>query len=100
MKTRNSNEELHSRRDFFKNAAKGVLPIIGAIVMVSVPVFTRAENSDGVTNCMGCQGKCMASCTGTCSNQCKGSCKYDCIGGCKAGCRNTCKYKCTNSNKY
>lgn len=34
---KNKNEELQSRRDFFKKAAKGVLPILGAVVLSGAP---------------------------------------------------------------
>ena len=33
MKTKNENEELQSRREFFKSAAKKALPVIGAIAL-------------------------------------------------------------------
>ncbi|MBR5002978.1 MAG: Cys-Xaa-Xaa-Xaa repeat radical SAM target protein [Bacteroidaceae bacterium] len=89
------NKELRSRREFFKKAAKGALPILGAIVLASNPILSRAaEVSMG---CVGCEGSCMSSCKGTCSEECKGTCKYDCIGGCKAGCRGTCKNSCKRS---
>lgn len=32
------NEELQSRREFFKKAAKGALPILGAVVLASAQV--------------------------------------------------------------
>ncbi len=89
------NKELRSRREFFKKAAKGALPILGAIVLASNPILSRAaEVSMG---CVVCEGSCMSSCKGTCSGECKGTCKYDCIGGCKAGCRGSCKNSCKRS---
>ena len=35
-------EELQSRRDFFKKAAKGVLPVFGAVVLAGVPNIMKA----------------------------------------------------------
>lgn len=35
------NEELQSRREFFKKAAKGALPILGSIVIVHCLFFPR-----------------------------------------------------------
>ena len=39
---KNKNEELQSRREFFKKAAKGALPILGAIILASNPVLAKA----------------------------------------------------------
>ena len=41
MDGKKKNDELHSRREFFKNAAKRVLPIIGAIAL-SNPIIQAA----------------------------------------------------------
>ena len=35
-------DELQNRREFFKKAAKGALPILGAIVMANVPNVLNA----------------------------------------------------------
>ena len=46
MKKNEKNEELQSRREFFKKAAKGALPILGAIVLANAPaVINAAENA-------------------------------------------------------
>lgn len=40
------NEELQSRREFFKKAAKGALPILGAILLSGAPqILNAAEKS-------------------------------------------------------
>ena len=39
------NEELQSRREFFKKAAKGALPILGAVVLASAPGLANAAES-------------------------------------------------------
>ena len=41
MKTK-KNEELQSRREFFKKAAKGALPILGAILLAGMPNVVNA----------------------------------------------------------
>ena len=90
------NEELQSRRQFFKNAAKGALPILGAIALANVPVILKATESP-VTGCQGsCSGLCQGcrSCTGTCSGLCEGcrGCQGTCSGLCEGcrGCTGTC----------
>lgn len=45
------NEELQSRREFFKRAAKGALPILAGAVLLSSPVVSEAAN---VMSCAGC----------------------------------------------
>lgn len=76
MKDQKKNEELQSRREFFKNAAKAALPILGAVVLANAPVIARAANSDAP---MGCS---QSTCSGGCKNSCT-SCQYTCQGGCK-----------------
>ena len=87
----NKNEELQSRRQFFKKAAKATLPILGAIVLANVPLVSKAaQTSRGCENCYkGCVGGCTGctsctSCTG-CSGSCYLSCS-SCQGSCKGGC--------------
>lgn len=94
MKKSEKKEELQSRREFFKRAAKGALPILGAIVLSNAPIFVRAAESEGCT--------CGSSCTGTCdgcSGSCKGTCRgcYGCSGTCDGTCRGTCRASCANS---
>ena len=74
-------ENAQSRREFFKNAAKNVLPILGITLLANIPMTIHATETP--MGCNGCAGKCMASCKGTCN------------GGCKTGCRNTCKNTCS-----
>ena len=93
------NEELQSRREFFKKAAKGALPILGAIVLASSPVLAKAAEGEAASGCRyepcvggchnGCKGGCKDICT-SCHNGCKGGCKDICT-GCHNGCTGTCK---------
>lgn len=78
----NKNEELQSRREFFKVAAKAALPVIGAVVLSQVPVAAHATQSS----------YCQAgyACTGGCSGNCKGECKYGCT-SCSGGCQGSCR---------
>ena len=88
MEENKRKEELQSRRDFFKKAAKAALPVIGAIVLSSAPVFAKADTVE-----LGCTGSCYGLCKGGCEG-----CKYTCDGGCKNGCT-SCKYTCSGGCK-
>ena len=84
MKKNKNNEELQSRREFFKKAAKGALPILGAIVLANAPAIMNAAGE----NPMGCNGYCAQHCSAGCASSCTG-----CGGGCK-GCTGTCENAC------
>jgi modification target Cys-rich repeat protein len=90
--------KIQTRRDFFKNAVKGALPILGAIILVNNPLVGKAAET--VMGCKygcssgcykSCNTGCESSCYGTCKHACEG-CKYTCSGGCKNSCEGTCKY--------
>ena len=88
MYEKKKHEELQSRRDFFKKAAKAALPIVGAIVLASAPsIVTAAEKEP-----MGCET--------TCSGPCKGNCHGQCIDTCRGGCERTCSGRCEGSCKF
>lgn len=84
MKQTKKNEELQSRREFFKKAAKGALPILGAIVFAGAPgILNAAESAPNGCSRYGC-----GVCTSSCSGACKGGCYTTCSGGCKFyGCK-------------
>ena len=90
MADKKRNEELQSRRDFFKKAAKGVLPILGAVVLAGVPNLVKAEETP-----MGCRYGCAGACVYNCSGSCSGRCLY----GCDTNCRGTCSTNCVQSCK-
>ncbi len=98
MENKEKHEELQSRRDFFKKAAKTALPILGAIVLSSTPLLSQAHESQNEMGCSYCKDTCLASCRGTCNGECKGACKYECTGGCKSSCSGRCKHGCTSSS--
>ena len=93
MEKNKKNEELQSRREFFKKAAKSTLPILGAIALAGTPAIMKAVEVP-----MGCSADgCSATCATSCYNGCKGSCK-GCT-GCNTTCQGFCKYGCYTSNK-
>ena len=69
-----------SRREFFKGAAKKALPIVGAVMLASMPNIANAQTT---INCAewNCTGGCRKTCTG---------CQESCEEGCK-GCKGTAK---------
>lgn len=112
-------KEVQSRREFFKRAAKGVLPIVSALSISSIPIQLSAESPvnsckyDCRFGCEGCSGSCYeecegtckdgcySTCTGKCSGECQGNCKDDCVGNCfntcQGGCQNSCSGSCSDS---
>lgn len=90
MKKNEKNEELQSRREFFKKAAKGALPVIAAIALANVPAITNA--SEMASGCRGCATYCSGGCTGSCTS---------CVGSCNNTCDYTCRIHCkTSSGRY
>lgn len=89
------NGELQSRREFFKKAAKGALPILGAIVLANTPLISNATEVTA-TSCAGCNNRCMNSCF----NTCHGSCNKHCADNCSSNCRGTCSNSCARGSKY
>ena len=71
MQKNKKNEELQSRREFFKRAAKGALPIIAGALLVSNPAISEAANA---MSCSGCNNRCMNSCFNTCHGTCSRTC--------------------------
>ena len=95
MKKDKRNEELQSRRGFFKKAARSTLPILGAIALVASPVISYAAKTPMGCEWKGCSGTCQGTCSGTCAITCVNSCPRQC-GGCDGGCSGNC-WGCTNS---
>lgn len=93
-----NNEELQSRREFFKKAAKGALPILGAIMLANAPNIVRAIESKKPMGCnYACEGGCLENCAVGCKEGCLGSCKGTCHGSCANGCYRTCQAACYNT---
>lgn len=90
MDTKNPNEELQSRREFFKKAAKAALPVVGAVVLASLPIV----KSEAATDCL---GNCGNSCSLDCSGGCRGGCQESCYSGCRNTCHGTCSGGCAKN---
>lgn len=91
MEKTNKNEELQSRREFFKKAAKGALPILTAVALASAPDILRATEKDP----MGCSyGSCIMNCSDNCYTMCRGNCKGTCTGSCIGTCKGSCSGSC------
>lgn len=92
MKKYKQKEELQTRREFFKSAAKKTLPIVAAIALVNVSETSRAVESTPMgcnSNCqVMCAVDCRTGCRGGCSDHCAKSCSESCYLGCKGGCKN------------
>ena len=96
MENKKQNEELQSRREFFKKAAKGALPILGAIVLASNPLLSKASEESPMGCDYGCTYGCQGGCGRSCSYGCSGSCAGSCSGGCKGGCSRSCSISCSS----
>ena len=94
-------EKIHSRRDFFKNIAKKVLPMIAVIALGINPIKLKAmQSTDCENSCENtCSKACSNSCTESCTNCCKGQC-YACTGSCSScclGCACSCQGSCSGT---
>ena len=96
MNKESKKEEIQSRREFFKNAAKKSLPIVAAAMLASTPLITKAAETS-----MGCNDSCYNGCSVNCTDGCKigcegchGNCQGSCKGGCEGSCKNTCEGSC------
>lgn len=97
MEKKNQNEELQSRREFFKKAAKGALPILGAVVLAGNPLLTKAAEEAPMGCRTTCSGTCRGNCHYTCSGTCRGNCLTTCTGTCEGNCKFTCSGSCKNT---
>ena len=105
---KNNKKETQSRREFFKEAAKKALPIIGAVTLLSSPVIAKAVESEPMGCNSYCNQHCSAGCASTCAGRCEGTCQNTCIGtcsdacarGCAGYCNHSCSGGCRSSNRY
>ena len=79
MEEKNKREEIQSRREFFKKAAKAALPVVGAAILSSVPFMDSEAMSSG------CNMNCVNGCYG-CQNTCRGGCSAECLITCASTC--------------
>ena len=96
MEQNNNNEELLSRRGFFRQAVKKTLPILGALAVSSIPglAFAKKETPSG---CAACNGTCSTGCDGSCYRGCQAGCRGSCLETCKGRCVGTCYQGCMTS---
>lgn len=92
---KNKQEELQTRREFFKKAAKGVLPVLGAIALANVPLLSHAMEEGKTPN--GCSSSCFRACADDCYTSCKNTCRVYCTGTCQNTCQGSCSGRCQGS---
>lgn len=98
MKKDNENKYLQTRREFFKKAAKGILPIIAGITLTGCETFLTAfgerlssygggggysEGGGGYSESNGCGYTCSSGCSGGCDGTCRWGCETTCKGSCE-----------------
>ena len=115
------NEEILSRRGFFKKATRKTLPIMALIVFEGSACCAKASSqyvvgqfsshpySHGIscTECedlclytcyTSCEGDCIIECANTCIGNCDGTCVVccaeDCMGHCSSSCVRSCVRVC------
>lgn len=101
MKEKKQNEELQSRREFFKQATKKALPLVA--VLVAPQIMSSCEKDlwkESEPTCRTCGGTCKNTCKEACSSDCELTCKNGCDTGCKDTCKSTCKGSCRYNSKY
>ena len=95
MEKKNRNEELQSRREFFKRAAKGALPILAAVVLAGTPTIMKAAEKAPMGCNNSCSVGCGVGCAGHCTGTCSAACRDRCQRHCDDGCYNSCRVHCT-----
>lgn len=116
MEEKNKREEIQSRREFFKKAAKAALPVVGAAILSNFPYFARATDSNNGYYCRSCESDCTNGCAGGCRRSCDTSCALGCrgasqyyyggdcdgcrvmCGGCQGFCSGVCQGSCYGSS--
>ena len=86
MEKKKQNEELQSRREFFKGAARQALPLLGLSIVGSI--FLTACEKDDYGERNGCGKSCSGSCDGDCADACTATCGHSCL----TYCEGTCEY--------
>ena len=90
MNEKKQDEELQSRREFFKETSKKVLPLIALVTVGSTFLSACEKESTASTNrgrSSGCNDGCSRSCSGSCDDSCSGSCETSCARGCSYNCK-------------
>lgn len=93
------NNDIISRRKFFKKAASAVLPAIAIAVLPNVLTSCEIDEpyiDTGGSGCTTCKGTCKGNCTGSCLGRCSGGCSSGCSSGCKTSCSSACRLACAS----
>ena len=71
----NMEDDNLSRREFFKNAAKGLLPFL-AFMTLPQQLLANKKSLDTPSGCTWdmCQNSCIGSCKGKCTMSCSAGC--------------------------
>lgn len=98
MTKKEKNEELQSRREFFKSAAKGALPILAFTMLGSSTLTSCGDDKPSTktgssSNSSGCGSNCSGGCKSSCSGDCDGGCTNNCDSLCGGDCWAYCESK-------
>lgn len=80
------NEEILSRREFFKKTAQNVLPFLGVMAFGSLLTSCEPFDYGGGSSSGGSSSGCGKSCSGSCEGDCAGDCDDGCWTACIAAC--------------
>lgn len=91
----NGNNKTQSRREFFKEASKRTLPILGFALFASTPFLTSCGKDPEPSGCYNsCSKVCSDNCSGTCSGGCNGSSTSSGCSSCGSSCNSSCGSNC------
>lgn len=83
MEKKNQDEELLSRRQFFKNAGSKTLPFL-AFAALGSSMLTSCDKDEPDGGGSGCGKSCSGGCDDGCSNNCDDLCGGDCWAYCES----------------
>lgn len=85
MEEKIKNEELQSRREFFKKTAQNVLPFLGIVAFSPLLTSCKPDYYDPDDDePSGCGNSCSGSCYDGCTNNCDSLCGGDCWAYCES----------------
>lgn len=98
-----NNEELQTRRQFFKKSARSILPIIGFMAFGPISLSSCGGGDDIIDpSCSGCTNTCSSKCSSNCGNSCEDSCVGASVStpcsSCASSCSGTCNTSCENTS--
>ena len=85
-----NNNEIVTRRQFFKKATVAALPLMAIAILPNI--LTSCEIDDPIV--YGCTNSCSTSCSNSCGGSCSGKCSSSCTGGCSRSCSGSCVTSC------